>query len=279
MLCLFCLPIENEIPEGKHQCRICGHFQFENDALDEDDDDNDSLISLSEVDETTIESRFQTGPWDFVLGGPVNPGIEKTGVYFIGGLPGSGKTTLSLQILASIIRTTEERPAFYLGNEQEQKVIKIMAKRMLLHDVYSRLLVPRVRGAISYPLSDKLLDLNPICIIQDSLPGNEGISKTESQRMLDGFKTVAETFDCPIFVINHVNSEGEMAGWMALEHFVTGVYMLIPAVSRNRPERRFSALKNRTGRTCSMILEMGDVGLFGHNEKCDCEVCKKERKN
>jgi|SRR5580693_395470 predicted ATP-dependent serine protease len=259
------------IPKKMNQCPSCGHWQFRGEAASDDD----ALIPLSEVDESALETRYQTGRWDRVWGGSVEPGISRIGVFFVGGYPGSGKSTLSLQTLAPIVEV-EERPALYLGNEQGGAEIKKMARRIGMKR-FDLVYVPKIRGGITYPLSDGVLSCNPCCIIQDSLPGNEGASLVESASILSGLKDIADT-ECPVIVVNHVNSEGEMAGWMQLEHLVTGVYMLEPTHRRDDPWRRFRAMKNRMGRTESMILEMGDKGLFAHPDACPCRVCKKEGK-
>jgi predicted ATP-dependent serine protease len=272
---MICDNCGDELSHGKHQCDTCGHFTWHDTPPQNDDD---GLVALSDVDTTNVDTRLQTGAWDYVWGGPKRPGIVRIQTYMTGGYPGSGKTTLAFQTLAPIVEAdTDSRPALYLGNEQEGAELVETAHRLGFHKAAGRILVPKVRGGIEYPLSNRILARNPCCIIQDSLPGNEGTNFIESINILQNLKDVSATYGCPSFIINHVNSEGEMAGLMRFEHVVGGVFMIEPTHGRDKPWRRFRALKNRMGRTASMILEMGDEGLVAHTLNCACRVCEGER--
>jgi predicted ATP-dependent serine protease len=260
--------------EGKNLCPTCGRTTWDS----EPESIESPLIALSKVDDRNIRERFVTGPWDRVWGGRKRPGIVRIATYFLGGYPGSGKSTLAFQTMAPIMALEPNRPALYLGNEQEAEELKDMARRFGVDSYADRILVPRVRGGVEYPLSDAVLSCNPCCVIQDSLPGNEGVGLEESTAILENLKDVSKAYEAPAIIINHVNSDGDMAGWMALEHLVGGVFMLEPTHRRDDPWRRFRAMKNRMGPTESIILEMGDVGLFAHKLDCQCHVCEAEGK-
>jgi hypothetical protein len=259
------------IPRGGTMCPSCGHFTFKAEPLVVGG--TSSLVSLNEQIEDAT-SRYRTGAWDPVWGGSENPGVDKESIYMFAGLPGVGKSTLAFQTLAPILSETL-RPALYLGDEQTPRKLARQWTRLALPHP-SLILAPRERGEIEYPISEEILALEPCAIVQDSLPGFEGADYAASLDMLSGFREIADK-GTPVFVVNHVNSAGEMAGWMQFEHLVDWVGMIEPIGRRDEPWRRFRANKSRLGDTCSMVLEMGERGLRAHESDCKCEICKGER--
>jgi predicted ATP-dependent serine protease len=267
-----CTRCGDRFERRKHQCPSCKQWHFETAVTR-----TDGLVPLSKVDEAELGDRVRTGEWDRVWGGRKRPGFRRTCVYLLAGGPGAGKSTLMLQTLDPFLAQYPDQPVLYLGNEQEADELKEHAVRLSLKH-FDRILVPEVRGGIEYPLTDDLLDCNPCLIIQDSLPGVDGVDLQESLSICTGLKDVAKAHGCPIVVINHINGDGDIAGLMQLQHAVDATFMLRKAgglMSRS-VFRVFEAFKNRTGKEDAMVLEMTDTGLRAHVEDCTCDVCKSE---
>ena len=267
-----CARCGDRIERRKHQCPSCGYWHFATAATR-----TDGLIPLSTVDESMHGDRVQTGSWDRVWGGRKHPGFRRSCVYLLAGGPGAGKSTLMLQTLEPFLALFPKQPALYLGNEQDSDELKEHAVRLNLKN-FDRILVPQVRGGVEYPLSDELLDCEPCVIVQDSLPGVEGVDLQESLSICSGLKDVAKAHSCPVIVINHINGEGDIAGLMQLQHAVDATLMLRKhgGLTSRSVFRVFEAFKNRTGKEEGMVLEMTDVGLRAHVDECTCDVCKVE---
>lgn len=268
------IPCGGFIPKRKSQCPSCGFFFFAQKAAA-----GAGLVSLADVDEEEDGPRVVV-PGARAWGGPRRPGVERGCVYLISGGPGAGKTTLMLMALEAIIAASGNRNALYLGNEQEARKLKTTAVRLGLRN-FTRVLVPEVRGGVEYPLSDEVLGCDPCVVVQDSLPGVEGADLASSLSVLSGLRDVADT-GVVVIVVNHVNSDGDIAGLTAYQHSVDGTFMLRPvAVDRGRvvtkrgsKVRLFEAYKNRTGAECAVAFDMTDVGLSEHPVGCPCAVCK-----
>jgi predicted ATP-dependent serine protease len=263
------------------QCDSCGLFTWSGPNAQ----DGGGLVSLAEVDEEEDGPRILV-PAARVWGGPRVPGIERGCVYLISGGPGAGKTTLMLMCLDAILDAPEAPPlaprsALYLGNEQEARKLKSTAVRLRVRN-FDRILVPEVRGGIEYPLSEEILACDPCVLVQDSLPGVDGADLVSSISLLAGLRDIADT-GVIVIVVNHVNSDGDIAGLTAFQHSVDATFMLRSVAfergrvvtKRGSPFRRFEAYKNRTGKEVGATLDMTDEGLREHSANCGCDICQK----
>ena len=196
------------------------------------------------------------GEFDRVLGG----GLVEGSVVLLSGEPGIGKSTLLLQICASL---AEDRTVLYVSGEESVAQISMRAKRLGLKSgklyVLTETNVEKVLRQM-----DKL---HPDILIVDSIqtmyhnesntvPG----SVTQIRECAGVFIGKAKTENTAVILVGHVNKEGSIAGPKVLEHMVDTV-LYFEGESRQNC-RVIRAIKNRFGSTNELgVFEMTESGL------------------
>lgn len=217
-------------------------------------------------DELELPSFIRSGTGmselDRVLGG----GLVHGSVVLLAGEPGIGKSTLLLQISASLCKNDGqgERKVLYISGEESQGQLKLRAKRLGVSGSSLYVLTETNVGKI-IPMCDKH---HPDVIIVDSIqtmylehiagaPGS--ISQVRESAL--AFITKAKNEGVSVIMVGHVNKEGGIAGPKVLEHMVDAV--LYFEGERMRSYRIIRAIKNRFGSTNEIgMFEMGDEGLI-----------------
>lgn len=211
---------------------------------------------LSDV-ETSEKSRFLSNITEFdrVLGGGFLPGAY----ILIGGEPGIGKSTLTLQIAKS----NPELSILYCAGEESAGQIKQRAQRLGV--VSEKLLVYNETQV------DKIIDeaqrVNPDLLIVDSI---QTVYRTELSSMPGSiqqvkecaalFQQVAKKKNITTIVIGHVTKEGDIAGPRVLEHMVDTVLQF--EGDKNYTYRLLRSLKNRFGPAQEVgVFQMNELGL------------------
>jgi len=192
-----------------------------------------------------------------VLGGGVVPGS----LVLIGGDPGIGKSTLLLQISASLAE--KKLPVLYVSGEESTQQTKLRADRLgITADLLYVLAETNVFDIVQHIKESK-----PSLVIIDSIqtmfreevtsaPG----SVTQVRESTSEFMKIAKTYGIPIFLVGHVTKEGAIAGPRMLEHMVDAV--LYFEGERHHTYRILRGVKNRFGSTNEMgIFEMKEEGL------------------
>ncbi|MGB3619205.1 MAG: DNA repair protein RadA [Catalinimonas sp.] len=190
-----------------------------------------------------------------VLGGGIVPGS----LVLIGGEPGIGKSTLMLQIAVSL---PEQRVLYVSGEESEQQ-IRMRAERI----------APGGDGC--YVLTETSTDniflqaneLAPTLVVIDSIqtlhaPHVESGAGSVSQvrECTAALMKYAKETNVPVFLIGHINKEGNIAGPKVLEHMVDTVLQF--EGERHGNYRILRTTKNRFGSTSELgIYEMVHDGL------------------
>jgi DNA repair protein RadA/Sms len=214
-------------------------------------------IPITEV-ETSAGTRVATAipELDRVLGGGIVPGS----VVLVGGDPGIGKSTLMMQMAASLTGLT----VLYVSGEESLSQIRLRADRLQPPPHARVLLLAETNvDVVGQILERTAADL----IIVDSMqtmhhPGLESAPGTVSQvrEVTAHFMRHAKTKGVPVFLVGHMTKEGVIAGPRVVEHMVDVVLQF--EGERHYAYRILRATKNRFGSTNEIgIFEMHDGGL------------------
>ena len=212
-------------------------------------------LKLLEID-TTDEYRIRTQNEELnrVLGGGIVPGS----VILLGGEPGIGKSTLMLQVALNLPFKT-----LYISGEESPKQIRMRADRIGIDSGQMSLLFETNVQKILHILYDEQPEIIVIDSIQtlhtDSIESSAGSISQIRESAGDIIKYAKQT-NTPVFIIGHINKEGQIAGPKILEHMVDTVLQF--EGDRNHLFRILRAQKNRFGATHEIgIFEMYAKGL------------------
>lgn len=190
-----------------------------------------------------------------VLGGGLVPGS----LVLIGGEPGIGKSTLTLQTLLQM----GNKKTLYASGEESVKQLKLRAERLSGK--------PDNLYILSETSLEKILEqataLQPEIVVVDSIQtiGTETIDATiGSLSQVRECATIllryAKETNIPFFIVGHINKEGSIAGPKVLEHIVDTVLQF--EGDQHYMYRILRAQKNRFGSTSELgIFEMRQDGL------------------
>ena len=219
-------------------------------------------IPITQIDSLKLP-RLKTGlsELDRVLGGGLVPGS----VVLVGGAPGIGKSTLTLQALFNL--TKQGLNTLYVSGEESATQIKLRAER--LHVEHPRLYL-LTETALEHILSSiEKIDVQIVVIdsIQTmfttaltSAPG----SVSQVREVTGKLVRLAKNRNISIFIVGHVTKEGAIAGPRMLEHMVDTV--LYFEGEKGHPHRILCAVKNRFGSTNEIgVFEMQEYGLVEVN--------------
>ena len=202
-----------------------------------------------------------------VLGGGIVPGS----VVLIGGEPGIGKSTLTLQMAMQI---ADSHTVLYVSGEESERQIKMRADRLAEKEQDGRPILPARLLLVTETNLAQILkhieDTKPMLVIIDSiqtmtLPDMESAAGSISQvrECAARLRELAKSSGVTVFLIGHVTKEGTIAGTRVLEHIVDTVLYL--EGEHFQSYRLLRSVKNRFGAT-------SEVGVFEMQEKGMVEV-------
>ncbi len=229
---------------------------------------------LVEIDADAVP-RLETGiaELDRVLGGGLVPGS----VVLLAGEPGIGKSTLALQLAASLSdrsprgsaslhagdRMPAGRPVLYVAGEESPEQVRLRANRLPSLPEALVVLPETCVEALAAPWRE----IRPSLVLVDS------VQTLRSERIESAPGSVAQVRECAallaatakadgavLVLVGHVTKEGAIAGPRVLEHLVDVVLQL-----DGDPFHAFRLLrahKNRFGSTQEVgVFHMGGAGL------------------
>ena len=212
---------------------------------------------LSEIDHSS-EERISLGmkELDRLLGG----GLVRGSLVLIGGEPGIGKSTLSLQIPLGCpqLRT------LYVTGEESEKQVKMRAERLSGGSGPDCLIFCETRIE---EVLDQARAIQPDLMIVDSVQTMYTDSVESAPGSVSQIKEVAASLlryskesGVPVFLIGHITKDGYIAGPKILEHIVD---VVLQFEGENRGSYRIlRSIKNRFGSTAELaVFEMTGKGL------------------
>ena len=215
------------------------------------------LRDISSKDEPRID--MCDAELNRVLGGGLVPGS----IVLLGGEPGIGKSTLTLQTILNI----PDKKILYVSGEESAHQLKMRAERLKQKDenLSEQVLILTETSLenIFTHIKEEQPDLVIIDSIQtistedvDSSPG----SVTQVRECASALLRFAKSSGTPVILIGHINKEGTLAGPKILEHIVDTVIQF--EGDQHYMYRILRSMKNRFGSTSELgIYEMQQNGL------------------
>ena len=263
----FCTACGNETPKWMGRCPGCGAYNTMEEHIEKPVAPGRVKSAPAgtgrrpqRIGEVTGDSeiRFSTGMGELnrVLGG----GAVAGSLVLVGGAPGIGKSTLLLQICAQLC---SERRVLYVSGEESERQIKLRAERLNVNPdelfILSETRLSDILEATDVVKPDILI-VDSIQTLyreeNESSPGSVSQVKDCTMTLMQLSKSQGIT----VFVVGHINKDGNIAGPKVLEHMVDCV--LYFEGDPNTSYRLLRAAKNRFGSTNEIgVFEMLDVGL------------------
>ncbi|MBR7086592.1 MAG: DNA repair protein RadA [Prevotella sp.] len=205
------------------------------------------------------EPRISTGDGEFdrVLGG----GLVKGSIVLLGGEPGIGKSTLTLQTILGM----GERKILYVSGEESANQLKMRAERLTQHPSPDTLLI--LTETSLEAIFEHIKEVQPELVIVDSIQtistesaDSSAGSIVQVRECASALLRFAKTSGVPVILIGHITKEGSLAGPKILEHIVDTVIQF--EGDQQHLYRILRATKNRFGSTSELgIYEMRHDGL------------------
>lgn len=185
-------------------------------------------------------------------------GLVSGSITLIGGEPGIGKSTLLLQLALQL-----NKKVLYVSGEESESQIKMRAERIGIKNPNCFILCETSLNNLLNHLQKDIPELLIVDSVQtlsiesiDSPPGSISQIKECTAELL----RFAKTTNVPVFLIGHINKDGNIAGPKVLEHMVDTVLQF--EGDRHYNYRILRTLKNRFGSASEIgIYEMKGSGL------------------
>lgn len=262
----YCTSCGNESAKWMGRCPACGEWNTMVEAPSEPKSASAKASAavradrkpqhISEID-SSAEDRKSLGlaEVDRILGGGIVPGS----LVLVGGEPGIGKSTLSLQIPLSC----PSLKTLYVTGEESARQVKMRARRLGGDDsqcfIFCETRIDKVIDE-AVPMHPDLMIVDSVqtmfCESVDSTPGSVSQIKEVAAALL----RFAKDSGVPVILIGHITKDGYIAGPKILEHIVD---VVLQFEGENRGAYRvLRSIKNRFGSTSELaVFEMTGAGL------------------
>ncbi len=213
-----------------------------------------TLRDISAKDDPRID--LHDNELNRVLGGGLVPGS----IVLLGGEPGIGKSTLSLQTMLHLT----DRRVLYVSGEESAHQLKMRAER-IPHEESDNFLILCENSLEA--IFEHIRDVQPEVVIIDSIQtiSTEDVessagSISQVRECASSLLRFAKTSGVPVILIGHITKEGTLAGPKILEHIVDTVVQF--EGDQHYMYRILRSIKNRFGSTSELgIYEMQQSGL------------------
>lgn len=193
-----------------------------------------------------------------VLGGGLVPGS----IVLLGGEPGIGKSTLSLQTMLNM----PEKRILYVSGEESAHQLKMRAERITRGSVADDNFMILCENSLE-AIFDHIKEVEPELVIIDSIQtiSTEDVESSagsiaQVRECASALLRFAKTSGVPVVLIGHITKEGTLAGPKILEHIVDTVIQF--EGDQHYMYRILRSIKNRFGSTSELgIYEMQQTGL------------------
>lgn len=262
----FCTECGAESAKWMGRCPACGSWNTMVEAPNQNSKNkaasgrstssNAAPKALKEID-FSDESRLVLGmpEVDRLLGGGIVPGS----LVLLGGEPGIGKSTLSLQIPLHL----KDAKTLYVSGEESLKQVKMRAQRLGGEEdncyIFCHTCIEDIIAQAE--------EMNPALMIVDSVQTMYTSSVESTPGSVSQIKEVAACLlryakesGVPVILIGHITKDGYIAGPKILEHIVD---VVLQFEGENRGSYRvLRGIKNRFGSTSELaVFEMTGTGL------------------
>ena len=261
----FCKECGNESPKWMGRCPACGEW---NTMVEETVATGKKMtavtvpgashkpLKLSEID-SAREQRISlnNAEVDRILGG----GLVEGSLVLIGGEPGIGKSTLSLQIPLNC----PALKTLYVTGEESARQVKLRASRIGGDDsgcmIYSETLMENILEQARAMMPDLMVVDSVQTMFSQNVESSPG-SVTQIKETASMLLRFAKETGVPVILIGHITKEGSIAGPKILEHIVD---VVLQFEGDNRGTYRLlRSIKNRFGSTSELaVFEMTGKGL------------------
>ncbi len=262
----FCTACGYETPKWLGKCPSCGEWNtiIEHVVAKESSVATSRLVSAPKAEPQRVQDiteqtthRIDTGLKELnrVLGGGLVPGS----LILLGGEPGIGKSTLSLQIAL----TANGLKTLYVSGEESAEQIKMRATRLGIGNeeciVYTETLLENIVAQIEELRPDVVIIDSIQTMATDVVESSAG-SVPQIRECATTLLRVAKSTGTAIFIIGHITKDGTIAGPKILEHIVDVVLQF--EGDGNHTYRILRGAKNRFGATYEIgVFEMREAGL------------------
>ncbi len=270
----YCTSCGNEYPQFLGRCPACGEWNTMKEmtvepkkapattgvrSVGKGGTESRKPLKLKEIDYSR-ESRVSLGleEVDRLLGGGIVPGS----LVLIGGEPGIGKSTLSLQIplCCKHLRT------LYVTGEESARQVKMRAARLEAGatdtdniGIFCETLIDNVIAEATESRPELMIVDSVQTMYTDSIDSTPG-SVSQIKEVAAMLLRFAKETGVPVILIGHITKDGYIAGPKILEHIVD---VVLQFEGENRGAYRIlRSIKNRFGSTSEIaVFEMTGEGL------------------
>lgn len=263
----YCTACGNESPKWMGRCPACGEWNTMQEAPVQSGQkasagravertSSRKPLKINEINGSG-EARILLGmpELDRLLGGGIVPGS----LVLIGGEPGIGKSTLSLQIPLR----SKSLSTLYVTGEESAAQVKMRAVRLGGEDssclIYSETRIEDIVAQAEQIHPDLMIVDSVQTMFTDSVESAPG-SVSQIKEVAVALLRFAKESNVPVILIGHITKDGYIAGPKILEHIVD---VVLQFEGDNRGSYRLlRSIKNRFGSTSELaVFEMTGAGL------------------